>query len=318
MSDSVRHTAWLPSLLRSGLLLALLLVPGSIAAAGETGTCRTELTQLAEGLPADMPLGSFAAQLLAGAVQLVEPALPPWRWNARVPLAETEAGYGAVKYLVERDLIPDEWRASGLTPELWRAMLDGFLGWYGLAPLEAAEREFSRQRVLDDLTAVLDLVSAAVRPVAIIASDAGTDVAFVGVMWNWTVYPRLLVWRGDRLSLHDGPAALLPQISNCAVQVERFALAPVETAWELFTGSGDATMFVLGSEPARRHWPLAVEQADVLDYLLFDAADVRGLSVYAAAFDGQELGFSAILKLLARVRTNVSPTAILGFLSVPQ
>jgi hypothetical protein len=171
--------------------------------------------------------------------------------------------------------------------------------------------------VLDDLTLVLQGISAAVRPVAIIASDGGSQVAFVGVMWNWTVYPRLLVWRGDRLSLEDGPLGLLPLISNCAVQVERFALAPVETAWNLFMGAGDATMLVLGSEPARRVGPLVVEQPEVFDYLTFNAAEVRGLTVYAAAFDGQELGFGSILKLVTQVRTNVAPTAIMSFLSTP-
>jgi hypothetical protein len=309
-------------LLLSRILLVILSTFSMALAAEET--CRTELSQLAAGLPADMPPGSFAAQLLAGAVELVEPALPPWRWNARVPLAEHEAGFGAVKYLVERDLVPDEWRAGELTGEVWHAMLAGFLDWYGLPPPEpAVTAEFPaadslvRQRVLEDLGAVLQLISAAVRPVAVIASDSAEDVAFVGVIWNWTVYPRLLVWRGEGLSLADGPAGVLPFVSNCAVQVERFALAPVETAWQLFMGAGEATMFVLESEPARKSWPLLVEQPDVLEFLAFDAAPVRGLTVYAAAFDGQELGFGAILRLVTQVRTNVAPTAIMSFLSTP-
>lgn len=306
---------------RRWLLLGLLLLAGSATGlAAPEGTCRLELSQLASGLPADMPAGTFAAQLLAGAVELVEPALPAWRGNMRIPLEQNQAGYGAVSYLVARDLLPDSWRAAELTPAVWQDMLGRFLDWYALTlpPLPAsASGSLTREQIVTDLIEALGLVAGAVRPVAIIASDSGVDVAFLALLWNWTVYPRLLVWRGDALSLAEGPENLLPTVSTCAVQVERYVLAPVQTAWQLFTGTGGATMYILGSEPSRRNWPLPVAQDDVLEYLQFEPVEVRGLNVFAAVFDGQELGVGAILRLVRQVRTNVAPAGILGFLSSP-
>lgn len=291
------------------LVLALLL--GTAQAA-----CEPELRQLERGLPAGMPSGSRAAQLLYGAVELIEPALPAWRHQASVPLARTEAGYGAVEWLVGRDLLPDGWRSDRLDDEVWLEMLRTFVGWYGIEPGTVTA---GGADLVADLGAVLDQVGAAVRPVAVIAHDSSQEVSFVGVIWNWSSYPRLLVSRlAPGTSVRSGTDGVLAELGNCAVTVERYALAPAATAWRLFVGTGESTMFVLASDPARPHLPLAVSQAEVLEFLQFQADDVAGTGVFSAAFSGQEIGFGAILSMVAQIRTNVSPLQINRFLQVPQ
>lgn len=309
MSRSI--LAWRRGVLACCLTLALL-TAGTAAAA-----CRAELADVAAGLPPDMPLGSFAAQLLYGAVEIVEPALPPWRADDNVPLGREEAGYGAVRYLQGRDLLVGDWDADDLSVTAWREMIARFLAWYDLPPLTAqAPDAVTRETVLDDLVAVLDEVGAAVRPLAIIASEQG-EAVFVGLLWNWTVYPRLLVLRPADASLNGGPDAVLAAISNCAVAVESYATAPMDTAWRLFAGNADATMYVIGSDPDRLEWPLPVPSDDVMPYFTFEASEVRGVSVYASVFDGQQVGLGTILSFVTQVRTNIPVTRLASFLAVP-
>src|SRR5690554_6145779 len=96
------------------LLACALALCGHNLAAAALAACEQELGQLAAGLPADMPEGSRAAQLLYGAIELVEPVLPAWSFNSTVPLESDEAGYRAVSWLVGRDLLPDDWRSEQL------------------------------------------------------------------------------------------------------------------------------------------------------------------------------------------------------------
>ncbi len=296
------------------MLAACFLGVAALAAA----RCEAELGQLAAGLPADMGRGALAAQLLYGAVELVEPALPAWRHNAAVPLEPHEAGYAAVDYLVGRDLLPDDWDPQELSADTWTEMLRRFLDWYGLEPEPETAAGLDRDMLVAELSAALDAVAAAVRPVAIIAHDDNRQVSFVGIIWNWSPYPRLLVKRvADGTSVQDGSTALLSSLSTCAVELQRYASAPVTTAWRLFVGTGDSTMYVLASEPGRPQWPLVVEQTDVRDYLDFSAVEVAGTIEFAAAFSGQEIGLGAILGMITQIRTNISPLSIGHYLAVP-
>src|SRR5690554_2754314 len=142
------------------LTVGVLGLGGLLAGGFALAACEAELGQVAAGLPADMPVGSRAAQLFHGAVELVEPVLPAWRFNGHVPLGPGEAGYGAVSWLVGRDLLPDDWQPQELGPETWRAMLRNFLAWY---ELELPEGDFSGEDPVAELGQVLDQVAPAVR-----------------------------------------------------------------------------------------------------------------------------------------------------------
>ena len=294
-----------------------LLLAASLSLAGGTAwaACGPELAQLQAGLRQDMQPGMLAAQLLKGAVELVEPVLPPLDGFAALPLARDTAGYGAAAWLLERGLLPDSWQAERFDAATWQLMLGRFLAWYDLEPPAGG---FSGADLVADLAAVLDLVGEAVRPVAIVAHDDADTVQFVGVLWNWTSYPRLLVKRVPAgSSVAGGPEGLLAGLGNCAVTLDRYALAPVDTAWRLFVGSGESTMYLLATDPARPGLPLPVAQSGVMDYLDFSGMEVAGSLEFSAAFSGQEIGLGAIIGMVTQLRTNISPFAIARYLEVP-
>lgn len=250
-------------------------------------------------------------------MELLEPSLPAWRHNVAVPLAPEEAGHSAVAWLLSRDLLPDAWAKGEVDPATWREMLSRFLGWYGLStegtPLGSADGSDP----VADLALALDLAGAAVRPLAVIAHEDG-EARFAGVIWNWSTYPRLLVSRlPGGLAVAAGPGSVLEQLSNCALTVSDYALAPVSTAWQLFVGTGDSDMYVLASDPERPAWPEPVARDDVRSFLEFTAGPVRGTLGFSAAFAGQELGLGAILSLLTKIRTNVQPLKVGWYLAVP-
>jgi hypothetical protein len=297
-------------------LLILALVALSLASAQR---CVSELRETAAGLPEAAPEGLIAAELLADAVRLVEPALPPLAWSASVPLQPGDEGFDAVRYLAERTLLPDAWSPEGLTSEAWAEMLSRFLAWYGLSPPEVA-RPSGAESLIADLALALERVSESVRPLALIAGASGSrsEIAFLGVVWNWTVYPRLIVRRpGQAQTLEDGFEPLLAQLGNCAVRFEHYVYAPEQTARSLFLTHSDSRMYVIGSEPELQAWPLLVPDGQEAEYFSFGAPQVSDLVAYAAAFDGPRFGVRSLMALMPRLRTNLPPNRIPALLQTP-
>ncbi|HEX7004546.1 MAG TPA: hypothetical protein VF168_10215 [Trueperaceae bacterium] len=228
-------------------------------------------------------------------------------------------GYDAVEYLAERRLLPDSWSPEELSASTWGTMLARFVNWYGIESV-SFEGEATRESVIHDLTQVLGEVSQAVRPLVLIAGDRQDDsrIAFLGLVWNWTVYPRLIVKRPDPdQDLSDGFRALLDEMSNCAVEFEHYIYAPEETARRLFLSHNDARMYVIGSEPAAPAWPLLVPQGQEEEFFAFEAPAVSDRASFSAAFDGEQLPVTTLMAMLPRLRTNLPPTRIPGLLSNP-
>ncbi len=300
------------------MTLAALASPLTTAALAQV--CQAELSaDFDQASLGRAPTGLDAAAALRRAVELVEPALPPLQYDKPVPVDTSAAGYANVRYLVERKLLPKSWTEGELTGETWAAMLDAFLAWYQLspgrfdAPADVAE-------LLADMSEVLGRVSRAIRPAGLLATDPsdGRRTSFWAIIWNWTVYPRLLVVRPDP-DVGTRPADALAALSNCAVHVTAYISAPEETAKSLFLTHNSSRMYVVASQPGKNgFWPYEVAPGDELAAFAFELPDLSGVHVYAAVFDGPEVGFGTLLGLMWRVRTNVAPTALLGFLSTPQ
>jgi hypothetical protein len=171
------------------------------------------------------------------------------------------------------------------------------------------------------MSTVLGRVADTIRPAALLASDPddGNKLKFWAIIWNWTVYPRLLVIRPDQgVELDDDPRSVLPNLGNCAVSISNFVTAPQETAKRLFLTHNESRMYIVGSLPERSgSWPLEVEAGAELEAFDFSLAELGGVRVYAAVFDGPEVGIGTILGLMTRVRTNMSPMAFLSHLRTP-
>ncbi len=309
----------MPAAARPGRLAAALLLL-ALAPLAVAQVCRAELTGALPSGALDAPAtGVDAALVLRRAVQLVEPALPPLKRVGDVGLDIDHPAYAAVEYLRGRGLLPATWGPDELSGDAWREMNGRFLAWYRLdGPLPDAPATVGD--LVDDMSATLQRVGQAVRPAALLAWDPDDDdrLSFWAIIWNWTVYPRLLVFRPDpRVGLQGSPRDVLPHLGNCAVSVSAYITAPEDTAKSLFLAHNDSRMYVVASQPDDGAWPLEVPQGRELEAFAFALPELEGAQVYAAVFDGPEVGFGTILGLMTRVRTNLSPAGFLSHMQTP-
>lgn len=298
---------------------ASLLLVLAVASAASAEVCRAELTTaLRDHTLQRAPTGIDAVLALKRAIDLVEPALPPLRSGSAVPLPEDDAAFAVARYLADRRLLPSSWRPDQLDAATWAAMLSTFLSWYELPPVQPGAPA-TAEELIDDLSATLTRVAGAIRPAALLATDPsdGGRTVFWALIWNWTVYPRLIVLRpsGDPLAQ---PQEVLPRLSNCAVRVNAYISAPHDTAQRLFLTHNSSRMFVVAALPGSdSSWPLEVPPGNELDAFVYRLPTLRGVDVYAAVFEGPSVGVGTLLGMLPRVRTNISPFNLGRYLATP-
>jgi hypothetical protein len=293
----------------------------ALASAAWAQVCVDELRRALPG--ADATAGQTAAALLARAVQLIEPALPPLR-DGSGPVEGAGAAAAAVTYLHQRHLLPGGWTPDGHTPERWAAMLARFAAGYRVSAPVATGAD--RQTMLDEAARALEAVANAVRPLPIFAVDAQRRVTFFAVIWNWTPFPRLLLFRppadlalaGDaRTPSPEAAAPVLAALSGCALAFDRFVYADESAALRLFVAQGASTLRVLGSEPEVVGVPDEFGSDDVVAALTFRAPELDGVRVLSASIEGPSPGFGAVFGVLLQVRTNVGLEGALRSLALP-
>ncbi|MFA5595091.1 MAG: hypothetical protein WDA15_07425 [Trueperaceae bacterium] len=295
-------------------LLALFALPTAFAQ-----VCRAELiTSLADTSLERPPTGIDAALALKQAIDLVEPALPPLRTGTSVPLAEDHPYYPVARYLADRRLLPNSWQPDHIDAATWATMLSTFLSWYKLSPVQPGEPA-TADELVKDLSAVLARVSDTIRPAALLATDPanGGRTVFWAIIWNWTIYPRLLVLRptGDSLAQ---PRDVLPRLSNCAVAISAYISAPQDTAQRLFLTHNTSRMYLVAATPGRdTGWPVEVPPGEELEAFVYRMPGLRNVDVYAAVFDGPSVGFGTLMGMLPRIRTNISVFNLNHYLQTP-
>ncbi|HKI56854.1 MAG TPA: hypothetical protein VKB31_06835 [Trueperaceae bacterium] len=310
---------------RSILALAAFVVVSvpAFAAAATTDLpiCQSELRDGLTNLAIHRPgTGIDAALILERAVKLVEPALPPMVKVDKVPVEQNTPFYYDVLYLAERRLLPGSWKPDSIDAKTWQTMLARFESWYKVTPVDVPKPDTVGD-LIDGAGVVLDRVSQAIRPAALLASDPNdpNKIAFWAIIWNWTVYPRLIVLhpRSD-VNLKDGPDAALQHMGDCAVHITSYVEARAEDASKLFLATNQSRMYVVASVPSRgQHWPAEVAAGKEIDAFGYKAPMVKDLDVYAAVFDGPQVGFTKVLGLLPRLRTNMSPFRFLSYMKTP-
>ncbi len=281
--------------------------------------CRSELiTSLPDGALERAPTGLDAALAMKRAVELVEPALPPLQTGSNVPLAEDHPDYPVARFLADRRLLPNSWQPEQIDSSTWASMLSTFLSWYKLEPVQPGAPATAAELV-DDLSATLARVSDAIRPAALLATDPsdGGRTVFQAIIWNWTIYPRLLVLKpsGDPTA---NPRDILPHLSNCAVDISAYLSAPQDTAQRLFLTHNTSRMYVVATKPGTdASWPLEVPPGDELEAFVYQMPDLTDVDVYAAVFDGPSVGVGTLMGMLPRIRTNISPFNLGHYLQTP-
>jgi hypothetical protein len=149
--------------------------------------------------------------------------------------------------------------------------------------------------------------------------DDRDAVAFWALMWNWTVFPRLIVVRpAADVSLADGVEAILPHLGSCALQPTRYLTAPEATATRLFRNVNASEMVIVGGDPTvEQRWPYRVDPGAEVSMFAFEHPEVSDLDRYSAVFVGSRVNPATLLRLLPQVRTNLSPRALLRYLETP-
>ena len=268
---------------------------------------------------ADEPLGWLAVQWVAEVMREIEPALPRTRTAAQLPLAPGDPLEEAFRFLRERGLLDPAYRPESFDAAGWQALLEGVLARYGL-PAFAVGPAGSAEALRDDLATLVARVLSVVRPVALLAWDPDDEerLVFVGVMWNWSPYPRLMVWRPpEDWSMRDGPRVLASRIDFCGRPVGDFVSAAEPVARSLFLHHADAAMYLVGSDPETRSWPYRVERGDEVAVFAFEHPEVVGVETFSAVFVGEPPGVLQLARLVPFVRTNLSPVGMARAFQTP-
>jgi hypothetical protein len=267
-----------------------------------------------------LPAGPIAG--LAATVRLLEPAMPRLLITARLELPPGHPDYADLLYLRERRVIARGAQVDPMAPEVWQMALDVVVDWYGAAPVRAGDPG-DPTAVARDLAALVDRVGRAVRPVALIAwvPEHRERLAFLGMVWNWSAYPRLVVYRldpeEDRVDANLGATAR--RLDTCAFSVRDYVAASAPVARDLFLAENRARMFIVGSEPdLPGAWPVEVPRGEEVDVFAFAHPLVASLDAYAAVFVGDTAPVLTFARLLPFVRTNLSPMGLRRILVTPR
>jgi hypothetical protein len=267
----------------------------------------------------DEPLGRLAIAWLAETVRAIEPALPRTRTAAALPVDEDDPLHEPWRYLRERAIVPPSFDVDAFDAAAWQALLDEWLATYGLPGVRVGPASTPGD-LRADLEAVAMRVLDVIRPVALLAWDPADDerLAFVGVVWNWSPYPRLLVWRPpEGWSMRDGARELAGRIDFCGRPVSAYVSASAPVARSLFLDNVDTAMYLVGSEPETRSWPHRVESGEEVDVFAFEHPEVAHLDAFSAVFVGAPPGVLQLMRLLPQVRTNLSPMGLARVLQTP-
>ncbi len=297
----------------------------TIAAAALLGSAAAQVctSELRRALPGpDATIGQAAAALFAEAVRQIEPAWPVLR-GGEGPVGEAGAAADAVTYLHRRRLLPEGWTPEGHTPEAWAAMWADFAARYRIGPPATTGADVAT--MVDEAARALERVADAVRPLPVFAVDGDGRVTLFVVLWNWTPYPRLLVFRtppGTALAEGNDSAAraapVLAALGGCALRFDGFAYAREDVALRLFVDQGgESTLRLLGSDPPLPQAPTEFTGDDVVSVLRFEHPELGGADVVSVAIEGPSLGIGSAFVVLANVRTNLGLDGVLRSLALP-
>lgn len=292
---------------RRWLALAMVLMLGLGHA--QNGVCRDELEQAARDVGSSP--AQVATALVRAAFEALEPAYPQRR-SAR------EWSDANAAWLDRRGWLPDGWTEEELDAEAWAALLARLQAPYGVEP-RPVSGDADAETLLAEAEAALAAGANAVRPLALVATEDGdqSEVAFLSVLWNWTPYPRLLLFPpGDAALDEDGsPSGVVREMGTCAWRPSAWLSTSEDAAADYYFGNVNAGIRLVGTDrnPLRRDVP-AGEERTVLRYE-WDAMD--GSSVAAVEFTGPGPGLGQVVGLLSSVRTNLGVFDIGHYLALP-
>jgi len=144
-------------------------------------------------------------------------------------------------------------------------------------------------------------------------------VAFTAVLWNWTPFPRLLLFPpGDApatISEDGRPSDVLTRLGTCAWRPSAWMTANEDAVADYYFGNVDAGIRIVATDRSvqRRDVP----RGDERTVLRFAWDELDGAEVAAVEFTGPGPGVSQVVSLLTRVRTNLGLLDVQRYLAFP-
>ena len=107
----------------------------------------------------------------------------------------------------------------------------------------------------------------------------------MALIWNWTRYPRLIVFRPpEGVPSPVTPDSIVQHLETCAIGVTDWISATEEIARELFLLQDNTEMYIVSGIPDRGDYlPRLVDAGDEIGVFSFDAPEVSNLEAYSTA-----------------------------------
>jgi hypothetical protein len=288
------------------LILSTLLLLGS----GWAQVCEDELRSSV--LP-DAPASRVATALARTAVESIEPALPN---RSRASRAWNDPN---ANWLDRHGFLPHGWSEDDPpTPALWAELLANLQRPYRVAPRPLSGRT-DPQTLLNETQAALQRVASSVRPLALVATRPGerNEVASVSVIWNWTPWPRLLIFEPHDLLIdtEDEIGGVLLGVGTCAWRPRAYFRTDVNTATNYYFGNAQAQVRLLATNLGHS-WELVPDDQERTMFA-FEGHLLRGATVAAIGFEGPGPSTWQVMKFLTTAQTNVGAFDLPYYLALP-
>jgi hypothetical protein len=278
-----------------------------------SATAQVCSAELRAAISPEAPPVRVATSLARTALEAIEPALPV-RGRASRTWSDPNA-----EWLDRHGFLPRGWDESGRpTPELWAELLANLQTPYRVQPRPVSGRTDSETLFRETQEALQRAVSA-VRPLAVVTTTRGRNPQIVSasVIWNWTPWPRLLIFEPNSLALDEAGeiGEALSRIGTCAWRPHAYFTTDVNTATGYYLGNREGRVRLLATDLGHR-WELVPDDEEETLFA-FRAESLQGATVAAIGFEGPGPSTWQTIKFLTMAQTNVGAFDLPYYLSFP-
>jgi len=288
--------------------------------------CYDELTQdFDQTTLSDRATGHDAALLMSRALEIIEPAMPPFQAgiddNQALNAVPTDhPHYDLYKFVSHRFLLPNTWNPDEIVRDPVHRMFKRIHGWYKLPDPREPAQWYSKEDIVNDLLTTFELLKDAGKNegVAVVAAKdrAANELSFLALVRLTGPYPRMMVHnppRDEVIDINSSLTNVFPYLENCLYELDDYIYSNASTAQRLFVTNNESQMYILNTEPKVMDGVYLVPQGQEIDYFEYTASVLQGSERYVALFDGPTPNPFTVARLISSVRTNMTPTEAINF-----
>lgn len=288
----------------------LMVLAVSLAGLGWAQVCESELRT---AISMDAPPQRVATALARAAAAAIEPALPD-----RIEVSSAWDDPNA-EWLARHGLLPKGWNEDAPpTAKLWSKLLANLQVPYRVTPRELSG-EVDAETLLSETQAVLQRVASSVRPLALVATRPGQrhEVVSVSVIWNWSPWPRLLIFEPSDLDLgaEDDIAEVLIRVGTCAWRPRAYFRTDLNSAADFYLGNANAQVRLLATDLGHS-WELVPDDQEETMFA-FEGDMLTGASIAAVGFEGPGPSTWQVVKFLTTAQSNVGAFDLPYYMALP-